>query len=125
MRVPRRVAYWVVVGGLLSTMQSASPQRKMRAPSETFLAPNFAICAAGSPFACPFRTLKSLTSTYIPSLLASCPSPLGELEVQVSLKLFIRGEFCHCATANVEPDASAAATPMVMKLFLAVDIAFL
>src|SRR5215471_14931740 len=46
--------------------------------------------------------LKSLTSTYIPSLLASCPKPLDEPDVQLPLKLFIKGEFFPCATASVE-----------------------
>ena len=42
----------------------------MIAPSVAGLAPNLAICAAGSPFAIPLTTLNVFLSTNIPSLLA-------------------------------------------------------
>src|SRR5215813_5917455 len=63
--------------------------------------------------------LKSLTSTYIPSLLASCPKPLDEPDVQLSPKLFIKGEFFPCATASVEAAANAA-TPTISTTLVCV-----
>ena len=99
----------------------------MIAPSETFLAPSLAICAAGSPFATPFIILKSFISTYMPSLLASYPTTFWELELQLSVKPLIKGEFCHCAIAIVEPmmSPSAAPAPMANKEDLDADIVLL
>src|SRR5215471_3950823 len=108
-------------------MYNESPERKIIAPSETFLAPSLAICADGSPFAVPFIILKSFISTYMPSLLPSCPITFCELELQLSVKPLIRGEFCHCAIAKVEPITipSAAPTPTNNKVGLDADIVIL
>jgi len=66
-------------------------------------------------------------STYMPSLVASVPTTFWELELQLSVNPLIKGEFCHCAIANVAlvTIPSAAPTPMIAKVGLDADIAIL
>src|SRR5262249_37511846 len=97
------------------------PERKMIAPSDTSLAPDLAICACGSPFAIPLLILNSFVSTYMPSLLASCPTVLGGLQLSVMALMFTTLLFqgLNWATANVDAPAampSAVATPMLIKV---------
>jgi hypothetical protein len=62
----------------------------------------------------------------MPSLLASCPIAFSELGLQLSLKLLIKGEFCHWATAEPPAMPIAAAVPMANKVrFGSSDIAVL
>src|SRR3979409_2146598 len=101
-------------GGLPPRVERLLPERKIIAPSDTSLAPDFAICAAGSPFATPLAILNSLTSTYMPSLLASCPTEFGALQLSVMLLIFtlllFHGLNWATATVVVAPAAMPRAT---------------
>src|SRR5262249_23220245 len=74
---------------------------------------NLAICAAGSPLAAPLVILKSVTSTYMPSLLLSVPNAFPEL--QLSPIPLMSGESCQGSNAKLDaiaPIPIPAASPI-------------
>src|SRR5262245_36266030 len=73
----------------------------MIAPSDASCARDLAICAAGSPLAAPLVILKSVTSTYIPSLLLRVPNSFPEF--QLSPIPLMSGESCQGLNAKLDP----------------------